>query len=286
MKIAKLFLFVIMAITISSCSNEGVDTPDSESILGKWKMLKFTNSDGGNLQLQSCGYNNTSTFSNDGIVTLFDNCVNKTISSKYTLNGNILTITTYDKTDNTTLTEKFTVLEINDTTLRIQITWDSDYGNYPQNERDILEFIKDNTVTGPKLFKIILTGNAITNSCDTKTNSFSIKAEYLADSNIFNTNTWSGSTNQLISDEKTTLGKVIGIKLKLLNFQINNQNSGRGTGITNVTIKILDNQNNKVLLEKVNIFNLFICTDSYYEATLLYNVENNTFTNKVETHGF
>ncbi|MFV8324692.1 FISUMP domain-containing protein [Flavobacterium sp. ZS1P14] len=143
MKIAKFFLFAIMAITILSCSNEGVNPAVSENILGKWKTSKVTNSNGENLQLQSCGYKNTSTFSNDGIVAVFDNCVNKTISSKYTLNGNILTITTVDKTDNTTLTEKFTVLEINDTTLRIQITWDSDYGNYPQNERDIIEFIKD-----------------------------------------------------------------------------------------------------------------------------------------------
>jgi hypothetical protein len=286
MKILKLFLFVIMAITISSCSNEGVDTPDSESILGKWKTLKVTDSKGTNMPLQACGYNQLLTFFKDGSTTLMDPCQNITVSSSYKLDKNTLTVTTFDPSDKTTLVEKYTVLILDNTTLRIQITWDNDYGTFPENERIIIEFVKDDTVQGAKTFKIILTGNAITNTCDTKTNSFSIKAEYLADSNVFNTNTWSGATNQLISDEKTTLGKVIGIKLKLLNFQINNQNSGRGTGITNVTIKILDTQNNKVLLEKVNIFNLFICTDSYYEATLLYNVENNTFTNKVETHAF
>jgi hypothetical protein len=286
MKIAKLFLFVIMAITTSSCSNEGVDTPSSKSILGKWKTLKITDSKGVNMPLQPCGYNQLLTFFDDGSTTLMDPCQNITVSSTYKLDKNTLTVTTFDTSDKTTLVEKYTVLTLNSTTLRIQITWDSDYGTFPENERIIIEFVKDDTVPGSKTFKIILTGNAVTNTCDIKTNSFSIKAEYLADSNIFNSNTWNGSTNQLISDEKTIQGNIIGIKLKLLNFQINNQNSGRGTGITNVTIKILDTQNNKVLLEKVNIFNLFICTDSYYEATLLYNVQNNTFTNKVETHGF
>jgi hypothetical protein len=286
MKIAKLFLFVIMAITISSCSNEVVDTPDSESILGKWKTLKITDSKGVNMPLQACGYNQLLTFFKDGSTTLMDPCQNTTLSSNYKLDKNTLTVTTFDTSDKTTLVEKYTVLTLDSTTLRIQITWDSDYGTFPENERIIIEFGKDDTVPGSKTFKIILTGNAVTNTCDIKTNSFSIKAEYLADSNIFNSNTWNGSTNQLISDEKTIQGNIIGIKLKLLNFQINNQNSGRGTGITNVTIKILDTQSNKVLLEKVNIFNLFICTDSYYEATLLYNVENNTFTSKVETHGF
>lgn len=286
MKIAKLLLFVIMAITISSCSNEGVDTPDSESILGKWKTLKITDSKGVNMPLQACGYNQLLTFFKDGSTTLMDPCQNTTVSSNYKLDKNTLTVTTFDTSDKTTLVEKYTVLTLDSTTLRIQITWDSDYGTFQENERIIIEFVKDDTVPGSKTFKIILTGNAVTNTCDIKTNSFSIKAEYLADSNIFNSNTWNGSTNQLISDEKTIQGNIIGIKLKLLNFQINNQNSGRGTGITNVSIKILDTQNNKVLLEKVNIFNLFICTDSYYEATLLYNVENNTFTNKVESHGF
>lgn len=143
MKIAKFFLFAIMAITILSCSNEGVDIPVSESILGKWKTLKVTDSQGANMQLQACGYNQILTFFKDGTTTLLDPCQNITLNSSYELKGNTLTIKTFDKTDNTTLIEKYVVLTLDSTTLRIQITWDSDYGNYPEDERVILEFIKD-----------------------------------------------------------------------------------------------------------------------------------------------
>jgi uncharacterized protein (TIGR02145 family) len=143
MKTAKLFLFVLMAISISSCSNEGVDNPVSDSILGRWKTLKITDSKGTNMPLQACGYNQLLTFFKDGSTTLLDPCQNITLNSTYKLENNILTVTTFDKSDNTTLVEKYAVLTLDNTTLRIQITWDSDYGAFPENERIILEFIKD-----------------------------------------------------------------------------------------------------------------------------------------------
>lgn len=142
MKTAKLFLFVILVITISSCSNEGVDNPASDSILGEWKTLKITDSKGTNMPLQACGYNQLLTFFIDGSTTLLDPCQNITLNSTYKLENNILTVTTFDNSDNTTMVEKYAVLILNNTTLRIQITWDSDYGTYPENERDILEFTK------------------------------------------------------------------------------------------------------------------------------------------------
>ena len=142
MKIAKLFLFVIMAITILSCSNEGVDKPVSESILGKWQILKFTDSKGMPMQLQPCGYNQLLTFFKDGSTTLTDPCLNITVSSNYELDKNTLTVTTFDPSDKTTSAEKYTVLTLNSTTLRIQIIWESNYGTFPENERYIIELKK------------------------------------------------------------------------------------------------------------------------------------------------
>ncbi|WP_264565872.1 hypothetical protein [Flavobacterium sp. N3904] len=143
----------------------------------------------------------------------------------------------------------------------------------------------ENTNPNPKQYKILLTGNAITNTCDVSTNSYAIKAEYTSDGVIIDSNTFNGSNNQSISDETTTGGTNLAVKLTLNNFDINNQNIGRGTGIQSVTIKVIDVETEEVLVNKTGIA-LFICTDSYYQADLTYNTETGVLSSNILRHDF
>ncbi len=88
-----------------------------------------------------------------------------------------------------------------------------------------------------------------------------------------------------IFDEKEVSGEIIGIKLELLNFDINNSEAGKGKGINaiNVTIEDLET-NTSVLIESLG--NLFICTDATYEVVLQFNTTDETHSIEYQNHGF
>lgn len=132
---------------------------------------------------------------------------------------------------------------------------------------------------------ISFSGSSSTDSCDVD-GTYSVGVEFISDGSSVNTNSWSGTTNSVqISDQMEISGNIIGIKLILLNFDENNSDSGRGSGLESIMVSIEDLSNNSSVLNE-NLNNLFICTDSVYEVIVQYNTTDNTNTIDYLQHGF
>lgn len=135
-------------------------------------------------------------------------------------------------------------------------------------------------------FNITLSGTLQTNTCDVTTNSYSVRAEYISDDNVIDSELWTGDVEQNVTDSVLTIGDVIGVKVRLTNFNAQDVESGRGTGIKNIQIKITDVNTNELLIDKKIQQSLLICTDVYYELVLLYNTQTGSFISDIETHAF
>ncbi|MBV7270164.1 hypothetical protein [Winogradskyella luteola] len=133
--------------------------------------------------------------------------------------------------------------------------------------------------------KISFSGSSSTDSCDVD-GTYSIGVEFVSDGNSVGTNSFNGTTNFMqLSEQMDLAGNTIGIKLTLLNFDANNSNSGRGSGLESIVVNIEDLSNNISILNE-SLENLFICTDSVYEVVLLYNTADNTSNINYLQHGF
>lgn len=135
-------------------------------------------------------------------------------------------------------------------------------------------------------YKVQISGTLKTTTCDVTTNSYDIKLEYLSDGNVVDTQQWNGNTEQSVTDFTTTLGNVIGARVKLMNFNSTDQSIGRGTGFNNIHIKIINADTNQVLIDQDSSIHLFICTDCVYQADYLYNTANGTLSSNSLTFGF
>jgi type 1 fimbria pilin len=140
-----------------------------------------------------------------------------------------------------------------------------------------------NTTTN---YNLQVTGILKTNTCDITTNSYSVKLEYLSDGDILNPQQWNGNTEQIVNENSTISGSIVGVRIKLMNFNSTNQNIGRGTGLRNIHIKITNADTNEILIDQDSSSDLFICTDSVYQADFLYNTTNGTFNPNFLTFGF
>lgn len=135
-------------------------------------------------------------------------------------------------------------------------------------------------------YNFTLTGSLQTNTCDVSTNSYAVKVEYLSGSEISDTDTWTGTTQGNVSGDAILSGDVIGVRIKLTNFNINNSSSGRGTGFNNIHLKIINTTTNEVLLDQNRNEYLLICTDAYYEVLYLYDTSTGILSPTVQSHGF
>lgn len=135
-------------------------------------------------------------------------------------------------------------------------------------------------------YNFTLTGSLQTNTCDISTNSYAVRVEYLSGSEITDTDTWNGTVQENILGDAVLSGNVIGVRIKLTNFNINNSSSGRGTGFNNIHLKITNTTTNEVLLDQNRNEYLLICTDAYYEVLYLYDTSTGVLTPTVQSHGF
>jgi hypothetical protein len=135
-------------------------------------------------------------------------------------------------------------------------------------------------------YNLTLTGSLQTNTCDIATNSYAVKIEYLSESEVSDTDEWSGTVQQNTSGSATLSGDIIGVRIKLTNFNANNADSGRGTGFNDIHLKITDEETNAVLLDQDRNEYLLLCTDAYYEVLYLYNTSSGQLTPTVQSHGF
>ncbi|ALN97183.1 hypothetical protein [Flavobacterium phage FpV4] len=127
-------------------------------------------------------------------------------------------------------------------------------------------------------FKVIVSASITTNNCNTITSPYIVDTQFISD-NSTETFTNTGSNPSQIDYEKVLSGTNIGVKIKLPAFNNNNANSGKGIAVQYVTIKIINVETGEIVLNKTHTqtFELYICTDTIYEATLLYNTAANTY---------
>jgi hypothetical protein len=136
------------------------------------------------------------------------------------------------------------------------------------------------TPTNSTNYKITVSASVTTNNCNTITAPYHVSTDFISENSIVQSYTHIGTNPSQIDENKVVSGRYIGVKLKLTDFNNNNQNSGRGIAVQYVNIKIFNNETGQLLLNKTNgeTFQLYICTDTIYEATLLYDTVTNTYT--------
>lgn len=144
----------------------------------------------------------------------------------------------------------------------------------------------DDSNTEQQQYEVTLTGVLKTDYCDISTNSYEVKVEYLSGSEINDTDTWTGGVQNNAIGNSTLSGNIIGIRVKLTNFNPDNLNSGRGTGFDNIHIKITDAESDEVLLDQNRNEYLVICTDVIYEILYLYDTSTRQLTSTQQYHNF
>lgn len=127
-------------------------------------------------------------------------------------------------------------------------------------------------------FKVELTGNCQTNWCNATGNTAKIKFEFLQDNNVVATQNGQGSAEQSLTLSRDLTGNVIGIRIRLTDYDPNNLNLGRGDGFDSLHLKITGNQTHDVLIDSNPSVYLVSCTDICYEVVLLFNTNTNNLT--------
>jgi len=115
------------------------------------------------------------------------------------------------------------------------------------------------------------------------------KVDFLSDSKVIDSYAPNLSNHSKFNNEITISGNIIGIKVRLTDFDISNPNSGKGSKLDNIKLTIRNNSNNNLINAKYDIPDLQIgpaTTLSTYEHTILYNVQTNTFSVSSLTHTF
>lgn len=135
------------------------------------------------------------------------------------------------------------------------------------------------TPTNSTNYKVTVSASITTNNCFIGSAPYHVSTYFLSDDNIVETNPYTGINPMQMDNNKLLNGNIIGVKIKLTDFNSANQNTGKGIAVQYVTITITNNETGQVLLNKTNTetFQLYICTDTIYEATLLYNTATNTY---------
>lgn len=274
-----ILLLVILSISLFtvSCSND--DNSDSNSnqiyqdLIGKWYFENPSTNP---------TYNNSFTFSSNGNVTYsyWDGNPGNNYDSEtgtFSVDGDILTME-FPETVSLTFVQK--VVFITADKIEFQSTGVAGEEAYEG------DYFREGSTLQDTSFKVEVGGILKTNMCDITTNSYSVKLDYISDALTMNTQNFNGNSQQSVSNNFTLTGNIIGIRVKLLNFNSSNAASGRGTGFADLTFKVTGLQTNEVVYNNINLQNLFICTDVVYEALLLYNTSTGVFTQTYQTHGF
>lgn len=274
-----IFLLFLLSVSIftTGCSNDDNSSDNSNQIfqdlLGKWYFENPTTNP---------THNNSFTFNSNGNVTYsyWDGSPGNNYDSEigtFSVSANVLTMV-FPETVSLTFIQK--VVFITPDKIEFQPTGVTGEEAYEG------DYFREGSTLQDTSFKIEVGGILKTNMCDITTNSYSVQLEYISDGSTNNTQNFNGSTQQNLSNNFSLAGNIIGVKIKLLNFNSTNATNGRGTGLADLTFKITGVQTDNTIYNNVNLSDLFICTDATYEALLLYNKSTGAFTQTYQTHGF
>ncbi len=136
-----------------------------------------------------------------------------------------------------------------------------------------------------------MTGRVTTKNCGISINeSYNILSEFISDNSVIKSTNLSGEAPMPnLADSMVLKGNIIGMRIKLSDFNPNNYTSGRGLAFTNVLIVIyrdVDVSTVSAVLPASRLAELSICNTATYEIVLLYNTVTDKWTITPSTHTF
>ncbi len=272
-----LLLFYMLAASCNSDEDSASVSKEEEKLVGTWEV---TSTGSRNLttgvetiKLNSNACKNSYTFNDDKTINYknyFDCSDMDEEDGTWSLVNGLLT-RTFPKGVTVVMKDNITFMS----GYKIKLFKEGDNSNFTIYEK------KSGTTIVNTSYKVEVGGILKTNSCGASTNSYSVKMDNIKSSLNFN-----GSVQETILKNENLSGKIIGVHIKLLNFNSADAASGSSTGIANLSLKIIGNQSNETLFGNANLGSLFICHDTIYEALFLYNTKDGTFTPTFKSHGF
>ncbi|MFB3389489.1 DUF5004 domain-containing protein [Flavobacterium sp. LAR06] len=282
LQLSILLLFYMLVASCNSDENSASVSKEEEKLVGTWEV---TSTGSRNLttgvetiKLNSNACKNSYTFNDDKTINYknyFDCSDMDEEDGTWSLVNGLLT-RTFPKGVTVVMKDNITFMS----GYKIKLFKEGDNSNFTIYEK------KSGTTIVNTSYKVEVGGILKTNSCGASTNSYSVKMEYLSDDNIKSSLNFNGSAKETILKNENLSGKIIGVHIKLLNFNSADSASGSSTGIANLSLKIIGNQSNETLFSNSNLGSLFICHDTIYEALFLYNTKDGTFTPTFKSHGF
>lgn len=275
-------VFSIITLSCNNDDNSATVSKEEEKLVGMWEITSTGSINPATgietIQPYTNTCKNSYTFNDDKTINYknyFDCSDVDEEDGTWSLVNGLLTRTFPEKV---TIVMKDNITFIN--TNKIKLFKEGDNSNFTIYEK------KSGTTIVNTSYKVEVGGILKTNSCGTSTNSYSVKMEYLSDDNIKSSLNFNGSAQETILKNENLSGKIIGVRIKLLNFNSADSAIGSSTGIANLSLKIIGNQSNETLFSNANLGSLFICHDTIYEALFLYNTKDGTFTPTYKSHGF
>lgn len=146
-KINLLIVLILSTLIFTSCSSDDDNSSNNQgNIIGEWQLNKVTHSDG-EVSLSNCQKQQTLTFLENGDIINYyvDNepCNFSTQTFQYSIDEDELTFSIPGEGINGgTFIIKFNILELTNNKLVIQDFYDNEEGEYPESDRETLEYIK------------------------------------------------------------------------------------------------------------------------------------------------
>lgn len=268
-------LFTLTAFNSCSSNDESSSTnlsTEEQALLGTWKYVAngHVNSNGSEtVTAISYPCKNTHIFTSDRNINYrsYSSC-----SEYYEENGtwtlvNGLLTRTFPQT--VTVVQKDNITFINPDKIKL-----FEVGN----TTDFVIYEREGSTIVDTSYKIELTGNYQTDWCDATGNTSKITFEFLQDGNVVATQNAQSNLEQALTVSRDLTGNVIGIRLKLTDYNPSNLNSGLGDGFDSLHLKVTGNQTQDVLIDTNPNAWLVNCADICYEINLLFNTSTEQIT--------
>ncbi|WP_179374404.1 hypothetical protein [Winogradskyella wichelsiae] len=279
-----IFLTLIAILSLVACSSDDDSSSNSSELetqlLGKWLFENPNNNP---------TINNSFTFSSSGNVTYsyWDGGQGNNYDSEtgvFSFSGDIMTMT-FPEDVSLTFVQK--VIFINENVVEFQETGVTGENAY---DGDYFREGATNYNSNNGMMKIIFdTGNVLNSawgsSCyglSSETENINTKLVFLSDGEEINSYDYSMLPGYQVDKEEAVIGNILSAKLTLEDFNANVLD--KDIHIYDISVSI-ENEEGEIVLNE-SLGELYYCTDSRYEVTFTYNVDNDTFSIEEQTHSF
>ncbi|MDK2771227.1 MAG: hypothetical protein KYX68_03205 [Flavobacterium sp.] len=270
-KILLLLTNLILLINFSSCSNDENSsnlTTEEQAIIGVWKHTAYghVNSNGSetitDINSQCL---NTHTFTEDKNINYksYASCTDVEIEDGTWALANGLLTRTFPQ--NVTVVQNHNITFINPDKIKLfQVG----------NTTDFLIYKREGSTLTDSEYNIEVTGNYQTDWCNVTNNTAKVTFEFIQDNNVVATQNEQSNVEQSLSVNRNLTGNVIGVKLKLTDYNPNNLNSALGDGFESLHVKVQGNQTQDIYVDANPNHWLVSCTDICYEIDILFNTSS------------